>query len=207
MLCGFVNVRVNGWFQGSILVVGFLEWKGLSFFEFDPVVFLICLSVHRHKCQFELACCCIHLYWLHRRFEFLGVFYLTPNLNDFLHTSSCVAQSFKGRPALLEPAYIWFNNHVVLWQVFFQFMDNHFAKGFFGLPQHCTVVLSSLLALLNNLSYFAADAIGLEQDIVADLGCDIVFMKHEVFFLKAFRGRHYFCRRRTGPLNSNLKVV
>ena len=86
-------------------------------------------------------------------------------------------------------------------------MDNHFAKGFFGLPQHCTVVLSSLLALLNDLSYFAADAIGLDQDIVADLGSDIVFMKHEVFFLKAFRGRHYFCRRRIGPLNSNLEVV
>ncbi len=68
-------------------------------------------------------------------------------------------------------------------------------------------MLSSLLALLNDLSYFAADAIGLDQDIVADLSSDIVFMKHEVFFLKAFRGRHYFCRRRIGPLNSNLEVV
>jgi len=61
----------------------------------------------------------------------------------------------------MKSADIGFNGHIVWRQVFFHFMDYHFVKGLFVLLELGFVVLCGLLAFLNNLPNFAADAVGL----------------------------------------------
>ena len=82
----------------------------------------------------------------------------------------------------MESANIGLNSHIVWRQVFFHFMDDHFVKGFLVFLELSIIVLCCFLAFLNNLPNFAADAIGLDQDFVADLGGDVVFMKYHIFY-------------------------